>query len=1604
MQSPWYPGAGYVKFTYGVDNGSGTFSGVMANDQGTASYCKVGTGTQTLSGVNTYTGGTIISAGTVIASVASSLGTGGGVSLTGTLNLTGGASTNYTGINTLSGAGTINITVGTGAQEVDCSAATDWSSFTGTMNIGVGASAGAGHFMIPKPVGSAATINVLTHGTLYSTWRASNVTYNGTVVLNGGDTGESLGQLRLEVGATWAGPVVLAGTISGSGDGFIGNSTGNTGTISGIISETGGARNLSKVGAGTIILTGVNTYTGTTTVTLGTLTIGGAGSLGSGTYAGNISFASGTTFKYSSSAAQTLSGIISGAGALTKDTSASSVLTLSNTNTYTGVTTMTAGTISVATIGDGGAAGNLGQATNAAGNIVFNGGTLQYTGATASTDRNFTINAATTGTIDITTNTLTMSGADTATTGALTKIGSGALILSGTNLHTGATTVTAGTLLVNGSLASGSAVAVNSGGTLGGTGTVNGAITLVTGGTIAPGAATGVSVGILATAGVTCTGGTYSADLDGTTPTFDQINSSGTVALGSGLVTLTVANIANAAAGKTYTIVNATTAVSGTFSGMANGATFTQATRTFQTIYGSKTVKLIDCTGVATSTKVWNGGGSDSNWSTGANWVGGLPPIPGDNLQFAGSTQLTNVNDYAAGTSFNSITLSVGGGAWVISGNALALSGGATAFANNETSNTSSFAPNITFTTAAPTIAVASGGTLQLTGTIATGGFVITANPTGTLYIDGIISGTGVFTMSGSGQVILGGNNTFSSGMQINSGTASPRHNAAFGTGTVTCAGGMTIGGAFTVSPGGNYTLANAFVLTAGTTTVAVPFANGTDLNFSGVISGAGALKITSDLNGRLCNLINANTFSGGVTLGQGTDSGRVKVGNAASLGTGTLTVDQSGSNGLEHSTGVTLTNAIVINTGKKFNFGTGTGNMTLSGVISGAGSVVKNSTTTYTLSGANTYSGATTVSAGTLAAGVASVANTSGAFGNNSAVTTANVATAILNITGFNTQIGSLTGGGGTGGNVTLGAATLSVGGDNTSPAAYAGVISGTGALTKIGSGTLTLSGTNTYTGATTVSAGTLLFTGDASAATGAVSVASTATLGGTGTMGGAVTVASGGTLSPGVSSAATVTLSKASAAALTLQAGSTLAMTLGTASDRVTCSGASSNVVLGGTLAVTTGTGFAAGSYTLASCLDTISGSFSSITFSSTGYAATVVVDNVSTPRTATLAVTNFNVTARQTIDFNGNGKIDRIRITTGAANLNDDFSDLAVTVAGYTVTSIDTGLVANDGIFDVYVTESGSPDTSVTPVVQVLDSAPTSSFTSLQAQGTTSYLPVEGAGTAATDTAKPVLLSALYVDGGTNGVSGGDGDTLVLTFSENVTSASMVVGDLTLPVSGDTLSTSTIADKSTATPTITVVLAGTPLLSPGGTYASGTLGAGKPSGIYLSTAANLRDQATAPNTGLVGTVAADAVDIGASPSASISIEWNDTNDTVNKIWTLGTAALSTSYVSNTYTVHNIGYSTVALATTSSNSTSATTTWTVQSAVGADQFTMKADASTPLDAVYELTLSTSATTLAPFVRSGTTQAFKLQLSTPTTSSTAAAQAITVTITASQY
>ncbi len=195
-------------------------------------------------------------------------------------------------------------------------------------------------------------------------------------------------------------------------------------------------------------------------------------------------------------------------------------------------------------------------------------------------------------------------------------------------------------------------------------------------------------------------------------------------------------------------------------------------------------------------------------------------------------------------------------------------------------------------------------------------------------------------------------------------------------------------------------------------------------------------------------------------------------------------------------------------NLGFNFNTGGNAGTVATSQTANGYGAYSTtlkfgyDATGTILLSGLSTYTGPTVVNAGTFRAGIASVAGVGGAFGNNSAVTMANNANATIDLNGFNTQIGSITGGA-AGGNVTLGSATLTVGGDNTSPAAFGGTISGTGGLVKIGSGTQILSGSNTYSGGTSVNGGALTLSGTAgyggangSVGTGSLTIAPGATV----------------------------------------------------------------------------------------------------------------------------------------------------------------------------------------------------------------------------------------------------------------------------------------------------------------------------------------------------------------------------------------------------------------------------------------------------------------------------------------------------------------------------
>ena len=152
-----------------------------------------------------------------------------------------------------------------------------------------------------------------------------------------------------------------------------------------------------------------NTYSGGTTISAGTLSVG-AGST-SGVITGDVT--NNATITFNRSDAQSFAGAISGSGTLTK--LGADTLTLTGTNTYSGGTTISAGTLS---IGAGSTAGVIaGDVTNNA-TLTFNrSDSVSFAGA--------------------------ISG-----TGAVTKSGSNTLTLTANSSYTGATTVSSGALVL----------------------------------------------------------------------------------------------------------------------------------------------------------------------------------------------------------------------------------------------------------------------------------------------------------------------------------------------------------------------------------------------------------------------------------------------------------------------------------------------------------------------------------------------------------------------------------------------------------------------------------------------------------------------------------------------------------------------------------------------------------------------------------------------------------------------------------------------------------------------------------------------------------------------------------------------------------------------------------------------------------------------------------------------------------------------------------------------------------------------------------------------------------------------------------------------------
>ena len=465
---------------------------------------------------------------------------------TGGFNLTGGAQTatfNDTGAVTLSGA------------------------FSGT----------AGTLILAGANGNI-TINGLTVGTADGalqvsgptvTFSAAGSTYTGGTTLTAGTIKVGLNNALPTVGAVTisGGTLDLNGYsqtvagLNGSG-GLIGNNGGIDKALTlngsggyayaGAIAPTTASRiALTKSGTGTQSLSGVNTYSGATTINGGVLRLDSASAL-----PGGIGTAGGTS-------ALTLSGGVVGLG----------------TGDFTRA--LGTGASQVQFTGSGGFAAygadrvvNLGGASAV---VTWNSGSFVPTGsafllsAADSTNKVTFANGIALGgaarTIQVddnpaaTTDRALVSGVLSGTgSSGLIKTGAGVLELSSANTYSGTTAVTGGTFLVNGSLnAGGGTVTVYTNATLGGTGVINRAVSVADGGTLAP----GDKGGTLTVSNLTLSAGARVA--------FDLATGPGQLAVGGNL---TLAG--------TLVITNAAVVTMGHYDIMTYGGTLTANTVTIE--------------------------------------------------------------------------------------------------------------------------------------------------------------------------------------------------------------------------------------------------------------------------------------------------------------------------------------------------------------------------------------------------------------------------------------------------------------------------------------------------------------------------------------------------------------------------------------------------------------------------------------------------------------------------------------------------------------------------------------------------------------------------------------------------------------------------------------------------------------------------------------------------------------------------------------------------------------------------------------------------------------------------------------------------------------
>jgi filamentous hemagglutinin family protein len=718
--------------------------------------------------------------------------------------------------------------------------------------------------------------------------------------------------------------------------------------------------------------------------------------------------------------------------------------------------------------------------------------------------------------------------------------------------------------------------------------------------------------------------------------------------------------------------------------------------------------------------------------------------------------------------------------------------------------------------TAADTIQTA-GGAMSVTansailGGVSTAGGAVTINVGAASTAGGVISGAGTsLTKQGAGTLTLSAANTYTGATTVSAGTlALGANNRIANTSTVVVNGGTLDINTRTDTVGGVQLVSGSITGTTGVLTSSSAY----DMR-SGAVSailGGGGIALSKSTGGTV-TLSRANTYTGLTTVSAGT----LRYGANNALATGAVTVADGGTYdlaGFSDSIGALTVNSGV--TGGVVTTGAGTltltgniastggaanasitGNLAfgatrtvtttnaadglnLSAVISGAGGLTKAGLGTVTLSGGNAYAGTTTINAGTLRlAGGSAIADTG-------VVTLANAATAILDLNGANETIGSLAGGGGLGGNVTLGAGTLSTGGNNASTT-YSGVISGTGGLSKQGTGIFTLAGANTYTGATSIATGTLAL----GAANERISNLSAVTVAAAATFNLATLTETIGSLA----GAGTVTKSGAGVDTLTVGGNNTSTTFSGVIQNpagtlNLTKQG-TGTFTLSGANAYTGVTTVSAG--TLAAANNTALGTVAGATTVASG--ATLAISGsgltIAEPITSLIGTGVGGGGALRNL-ANNNTWTGTVTLGAGGARINSDAGTLTLSGAGNITgagQSLTAGGAGNTTISKVIATGAGT---------LTKDGAGT---LTLSGANTYTGLTTVSAGTLRYGVANALLTGAVTVaDGGTYDLAGFSDSIGALTVNSGVTGGAVTTGAGTLTLTGNITSTGGAANAS-------------------------------------------------------------------------------------------------------------------------------------------------------------------------------------------------------------